>query len=148
MLTNHCILKPGNSVILQMVACHLNDQKKQEMLDILIRCGCHKFLGLISNFGRHGISVGFKDSSRHQTWLPFRDPHHNAMKMKHCYGVQTYEYYTIVEYNLGLEAFFHAMALLNSAISLPHWWRRKISMSFPIPVQLNLVTCHGHFMTR
>ena len=35
---------------------------------------------------------------------------------KHCYGVQTYEYYTTVEYNLGLEAFFHAMAFLNSAV--------------------------------
>ena len=42
MLTNHCILQPGNSVIFQMVACHLNDQRKQEMLDILIRCGCQK----------------------------------------------------------------------------------------------------------
>ena len=40
MLTNHCILQPGNSVILQMVACHLNDQKKQEIVDILICCGC------------------------------------------------------------------------------------------------------------
>ena len=47
----------------------------------------HKFLGLLSNFGRHGISVGFKDSSRHQTWLPFRDLHHDAMEIKHCFGV-------------------------------------------------------------
>ena len=30
MLTNHCILQPGNSVILQMVACHLNDQKSKK----------------------------------------------------------------------------------------------------------------------
>ena len=65
----------------------------------------HKFPDLLSNFGRHGISVGFKDSSRHQTWLPFQDLHHNAMEMKHCYGVRMYEYYTTVEYNLGLEAF-------------------------------------------
>ena len=129
-----------NGSVPALCAIHLNDGDGSFLM-------LHKFLGLISNFGRHGISVGFKDSSRHQTWLPFRDPHHNAMEMKHCYGVQTYEYYTIVEYNLGLEAFFHAMAFLNSAISLPYWWRRKISMSFPILVQLNLVTCHGHFMT-
>ena len=37
------------------------------------------------------------------------------MEIKHCYGVRKYEYYTIVEYNLGLEAFFHAMAFFNSA---------------------------------
>ena len=29
----------------------------------------HKFPGLLSNFGHHGIQR-FKDSSRHQTWLP------------------------------------------------------------------------------
>ena len=31
---------------------------------------------------------------------------------------------------------------------LLYWWRRRISLSFPIPVQPNVVTCHGHFMTR
>ena len=246
MLSNRRILQPGSSVIFQMLARHLNDQRKQEMLDILSRCGCQKcqrghserssslaedkfeingdlactvsrcamtvvakkysttgktslhdshvfttncpssvakgqvcaglsrplvvsglfnniirqstlgsliplyeandsvhfvdggvaalsaihlvdgdggflvldkFPGLLSKFGRHGISVGFKDSSRRQTWLPFRDLHHDAVEMKHCYGVRTCEdRTTTVEYNLGLEAFFHAMAILNSAV--------------------------------
>ena len=75
-----------------------------------------KFPGLLSKFGRHGISVGFKDYSRCQTWLPFRDFHHDAVEMKHCYDVQTCEDRTTVEYNLDLEAFFHAMAILNSAV--------------------------------
>ena len=72
--------------------------------------------GLLSRFGRHDISVGFKDYSRRQTWLPFRDLHHDPVEMKHCYDIQTCEDHTTVEYNLDLETFFHAMAILNSAV--------------------------------
>ena len=124
-----------NGGVSALSAIHLNDGDGGFLV-------LHKFLDLISNFGRHGISVGFIDSSRHQTWLPFRDLHHDAMEMKHCYAVRMYEYHTTVEYNLGLEAFFHAMTFL------PYWWKGRVSLSFPIPVQPNLVTCHGHFMTR
>ena len=37
MLSNCRILQPGNSVIFQMAARHLNDQRKQEIMDILSR---------------------------------------------------------------------------------------------------------------
>ena len=42
MLTNWCILQPSNSVIFQMLARHLNNQRKQEIMDILNRCGCRR----------------------------------------------------------------------------------------------------------
>ena len=42
MLSNWRILQPGSSVIFQMLARHLKDQRKQEMLDILSLCGCQK----------------------------------------------------------------------------------------------------------
>ena len=42
MLTNWCILQLSNSVIFQTLARHLNNQRKQEILDILNRCGCQR----------------------------------------------------------------------------------------------------------
>ena len=39
-----------------------------------------------------------------------------AVETKHCYGVRRSEDRTMVEYNLDLEAFFHAMEALNWAV--------------------------------
>ena len=269
MLTNRRILQPGDSVIFQMLARHLNNQKKQEMLDILNHCGCQrcqrgwsersssldedkfeinddlacvasqhaltvvakkysntgktslhdchtfmkkcpssvskgqvcaglsrplvvsglfnnvirqsnlgsliplyeasqsvhfvnggvaalsaihlvdgdggflvldKFPGLLEKLGRHGISMGFEGSSRRQTWLPFRDLHHDAVEMKHCYGFQRSEDRIMVEYNLGLEAFFHAMDILNSAIRVAVLVEEKGQPSFSNPRDRLMVT--------
>ena len=53
-----------NGGVPALSAIHLNDGDGGFLV-------LHKFLDLISNFGRHGISVGFIDSSRNQTWLAF-----------------------------------------------------------------------------
>ena len=94
-----------------------------------------------SNFGRHGIGVGFKDSSRCQTWLPFRDLHHDAMEWNIAMVSECMNIIQQLSTTSVWKPFSMQWPFWIQPSELPYCWRRRVSLSFPIPVQLNLVTC-------
>ena len=86
-----------------------------------------KFPGLLEKFGCMALEWDCKAPAGVRPRCRFD---HDAIEMKHCYGVTRSEESTMVEYNLSLEAFFHAMEALNWAIRVSILVEEKGQPSF------------------
>ena len=76
----------------------------------------------MSSYVNAGFEVVFKDSDRKETWILFRDAHHDAIEISHRFSTGSGR--SCKQHDLGLVGFWKAMNCIGNSYEIAFTVRR------------------------